>query len=687
VSWAIFISYRRGPTAAVAAALWRALTRRFDTNAVFFDVESIGAGQKFRPTIEFALSSCEVMLVLIGAKWAPPRLSVGSPFGDAFDFVQHEVARALQRGVHVLPVLVDGARLPEKKDLPNDVHALLEYQVQVLRSEALEEDLEAIFSWLSRLPELSGKRLTDQDRYVARMSNVFFPTKPLASLVKNSADRCETVTLRRAEASEAPAPEAALQALNAKAKTGASWVELVSSQIEFAEAYMARGQYVSVNAALSLANDAINAAMKRAAADSRFEGLEVETVVRLSEGKVQSWMIEAQQRVTMAQVVFHGTGVLEPIANFHTTAGRYFSSLGDIAQAQRHYFEAKLLFDAACDIGGLIVSLTNLGHCDDKSGRWDAAEGKWREAMRWAEAFDAHQHMAGIGTNLGALFRRRGRLDLARGMLGDAVELAQKLGDLDQVACSGRELALLHFEAGELAEAERWHRRVLDIERGQKNADGIARQLHNLASVHAERQDYVGAEKLLREALEINRLIGRSEGVALQLTNLGKVLRDLDRTDEAREALHEALRLNEELQQPMRIAETCLNLATVEDDQGRSEVAVELLQGAIDLTRTGPHRATLLGLLALAALRERRGEFVFAADSYEEALPLLEAPGQEGRRGGVLVLLGSLANELGRHEEALSRYREALEIFARQDEAIAKDLREAIAEVCRKLGR
>ena len=52
----------------------------------------------------------------------------GAPSPQPDDWVRLEIARALARNVRVVPVLVDGATLPKKNSLPEDIRSLVDRQ-------------------------------------------------------------------------------------------------------------------------------------------------------------------------------------------------------------------------------------------------------------------------------------------------------------------------------------------------------------------------------------------------------------------------------------------------------------------------------------------------------------------------------------------------------------------------------
>jgi hypothetical protein len=117
---AIFISYRRDDTEGHAGRLYEDLVERFGRQSVFFDVSAIEPGQDFRKAIDANVARCSVLLAMIGPRWLDA--SGGARrIDDAGDFVRLEIASALRREVPVVPVLVQGAKMPTAAQLPADV--------------------------------------------------------------------------------------------------------------------------------------------------------------------------------------------------------------------------------------------------------------------------------------------------------------------------------------------------------------------------------------------------------------------------------------------------------------------------------------------------------------------------------------------------------------------------------------
>ncbi|MDX6698774.1 MAG: hypothetical protein QOE65_2171 [Solirubrobacteraceae bacterium] len=139
----IFISYRREDTSGEAGRLAEDLESRFGRAGIFMDVDSISPGVNFEDRIDGALAACQVALVLIGDRWLSAQLPDGQRrLDDEADYVRHEIAAALSRAdVTVVPVLVEGARMPSPADLPPDISGLAKINAFELSNKRWDYDL------------------------------------------------------------------------------------------------------------------------------------------------------------------------------------------------------------------------------------------------------------------------------------------------------------------------------------------------------------------------------------------------------------------------------------------------------------------------------------------------------------------------------------------------------------------
>lgn len=115
----IFMSYRRDDAAGHAGRLYDRLRAEFGPEQVFRDLDSLTYGTPFLDGIRAAVATCDSMVVVIGHEWVTiSHTDGGRRLDDARDFVRLEVAAALERGIPVIPVLVEGAEMPSEDDLP-----------------------------------------------------------------------------------------------------------------------------------------------------------------------------------------------------------------------------------------------------------------------------------------------------------------------------------------------------------------------------------------------------------------------------------------------------------------------------------------------------------------------------------------------------------------------------------------
>ena len=148
----IFISYRRGDSAAWAGRIWEHLTGAFGAERVFMDVDSLNLGEDFLDVIERYIDAIDVMLVIIGQRWVDAADAQGRRRLDLDDdFVAIEIGRALERGCRVVPLLVDQASMPDTKELPPRLSVLARRHAVDVSHAAFARDMERLINALAPL--------------------------------------------------------------------------------------------------------------------------------------------------------------------------------------------------------------------------------------------------------------------------------------------------------------------------------------------------------------------------------------------------------------------------------------------------------------------------------------------------------------------------------------------------------
>lgn len=152
----IFISYRRDDSRHAAGRLADDLAAAFGAASIFRDVESIAPGVDFEVALDQALAACAVMLVVIGPRWATITDREGRRrLEQPGDWIRIEVARALERNVRLIPVMLEDTPMPDVAALPSELRGLVRRQSLPLSDGRWKGDLARLVETLERIPGLA----------------------------------------------------------------------------------------------------------------------------------------------------------------------------------------------------------------------------------------------------------------------------------------------------------------------------------------------------------------------------------------------------------------------------------------------------------------------------------------------------------------------------------------------------
>lgn len=119
----IFISYRRSDSAGHSGRIYDRLSAAFGAEHVFMDIDTIIPGEDFIQVIEKTISSCDLIVAVIGPGWSGNGGKESRLFNQN-DFVRLEIKHALEHQTPVIPVLINQASLPTAAELPEDIQGI-----------------------------------------------------------------------------------------------------------------------------------------------------------------------------------------------------------------------------------------------------------------------------------------------------------------------------------------------------------------------------------------------------------------------------------------------------------------------------------------------------------------------------------------------------------------------------------
>jgi TIR domain len=130
--------------------IYEALASKLSRDNVFMDVDSIPLGADFVEILEGWVNECEILLALIGKDWIAARdpTTKRRRLDNANDFVRIEIRRALERGIPVVPILLDRAPMPAVDKLPEDIQKLVRRQAEFVEHRTFKTDVARLIAKL-----------------------------------------------------------------------------------------------------------------------------------------------------------------------------------------------------------------------------------------------------------------------------------------------------------------------------------------------------------------------------------------------------------------------------------------------------------------------------------------------------------------------------------------------------------
>src|SRR5262245_42158522 len=161
----VFISYRRDDSAGYAHAIHSQLIHHFSKDQVFMDVDTVEPGMDFVRAIEKAVGECDVLVALIGKRWAGGEASGTSRLDNEKDYVRLEVSTALARDIRVIPVLVDGTTMPNEDSLPSPLRSISRRNAIEISNTRFNYDVEQLIAVVRKvLDVIEGERKAAEEK-------------------------------------------------------------------------------------------------------------------------------------------------------------------------------------------------------------------------------------------------------------------------------------------------------------------------------------------------------------------------------------------------------------------------------------------------------------------------------------------------------------------------------------------
>ena len=154
----VYLSYRPEDSERIAQQLTERLAEHFEVVAPAAEPES-------------AVLQADVVVAVIDARWTD---IMGQPRSDSSsDRVSVEIAAALQGGVLVIPVLIDGARMPTRTELPETLAELAGKRAVIVGTDSFTSDSSQLISSIERrVPDVDREPSSGENKDALRQRRI-----------------------------------------------------------------------------------------------------------------------------------------------------------------------------------------------------------------------------------------------------------------------------------------------------------------------------------------------------------------------------------------------------------------------------------------------------------------------------------------------------------------------------------
>jgi predicted ATPase len=267
---------------------------------------------------------------------------------------------------------------------------------------------------------------------------------------------------------------------------------------------------------------------------------------RLSTALALTGQIPAQLRAAM----LNGAGVMALIQSEYALATRLLT-------------EARDLFAALKDEGGVAFALSNLGIVAHDTSDPDRAQTLFEESLRLRRALGEEWGEAGALLNLGMIALERGTTDEASKLFEESARLFRRLGDLRGLAQALSNLGWAIQELGDHTRASALFSESLALAERVEAPRIAASNLSNLALMALYAGDYSRAGELFGDSLMAFMDLGDKRGEAESLEGLAGVAGVQGQPEQAARLFGRAEAIREAVGAPLLLADRARYTSTI----------------------------------------------------------------------------------------------------------------------------
>ena len=337
---------------------------------------------------------------------------------------------------------------------------------------------------------------------------------------------------------------------------------------------------------------------------------------------------------------------------------------GDIKSARQRYQECLTIGLEIGDSSGITASLYGLVNVCLRSGRWQEAEGIYGQVLDKLRLSGDEATLAAVLCSWADLKADLGEWEAAVAYYQESLSLLERLGDCYSLAVARNNLANISYRRGDWAAALESY--VASREGFEKAGDerSLASVLSNCAALYLKKGEWSQALECYRESLDLFERLEEMAGSAQVLANLGQLYQRRGEVSVAREQFSRALEMYRLLGDREAAAEMQASIDLLEKGGGEGSPNIdECLSQIEQLKEVGDlsGQAELLSLVADYHAEACRWDE--ALSCYRESLELFTAAGESFNRASILFNMALVHRDRGELNAAKAMLQEAKAIF------------------------
>lgn len=321
----------------------------------------------------------------------------------------------------------------------------------------------------------------------------------------------------------------------------------------------------------------------------------------------------------------------------------------NLAEANKSYQKAKLIYDELNDFVGISEIYKSFGNLQFTSSKFDSAEYFYNKAIGIKKDINDDYGLSTIYTNIGSVYAYTGRYKDAIDILKESLELCEKVANHLGKAMTLNNLADIYYKEGlfekametnyealEMAEkindqslissvytnlgniysffnnyekALEFHQSALEIDKERDDRNAVSVSLNNIGNIYLAKSELDSALHFYLESIKNKEKINNARSYAITANNIGEVYSQKGDFAKALDYLNQSLEINEQLNSTESITRNKMNIASVYIKTNHYSDAKKLLMECLNYTENQDFNDSYYIYLLLSELYEKTGHF------------------------------------------------------------------------------